>query len=147
MGSEVEFFLFNEDYDTAHRTGYRDLDGGLSLRGRLRDRADLQAGRRARRDAPWPPRRRFPLEFTKGEAGRGQHEINLGYQTAVEMADVNLLLKAAVKEIAHRAGRSATFMAKPHVDDSGSSCHIHSSVWTADAPTTSLMFDPEVRGT
>jgi glutamine synthetase len=142
MGSELEFFLFNEDYDTAHRTGYRDLTPASPF---IDDYAIVQtskqddvlgAMRRGLRGAG------FPLEFTKGEAGKGQHEINLGYQTAVEMADVNLLLKAAVKEIAHKAGRSATFMAKPHFDDSGSSCHIHSSLWTADGPATSLMFDP-----
>jgi glutamine synthetase len=141
MGSEIEFFLFTEGYDTAHHTGYRDLtptspyvdDYAIVQTSKQED--VLGAMRRGLRGAG------FPLEFTKGEAGKGQHEVNLGYQTAVEMADVNLLLKAAVKEIAHRAGRSATFMAKPHRDDSGSSCHVHSSLWTADGPT-SLMFDP-----
>ena len=42
----------------------------------------------------------FPVEFSKGEAGKGQHELNLTYQTAVEMADINLVFKNAVKEIA-----------------------------------------------
>ena len=28
-----------------------------------------------------------PVEFSKGEAGKGQHEINLAYATATEMAD------------------------------------------------------------
>ena len=45
------------------------------------------------------------------------------------MADTNLVFKNAVKEIAAQAGRSVTFMAKPHFDDSGNSCHIHSSLW------------------
>ena len=48
------------------------------------------------------------------------------------MADINLVFKNAVKEIAHASGRSATFMAKPHFDDAGISCHIHSSLWSAD---------------
>ena len=80
----------------------------------------------------------FPVEFSKGEAGKGQHELNLTYQDAVEMADTNLIFKNAVKEIAAAAGRSATFMAKPFFDDAGSSCHIHSSLWTTDM-STSLM--------
>ena len=63
----------------------------------------------------------LPVEFSKGEAGRGQHEINLTFQTAVEMADINLLFKNAVKEIAAATATSATFMAKPHFDDAGSS--------------------------
>ena len=73
----------------------------------------------------------MPVEFSKGEAGRGQHELNLTYQTALEMADTNLVFKNAVKEIAHTCGKSATFMAKPYFADAGSSCHIHSSLWTA----------------
>ena len=31
--------------------------------------------------------RACPVEFSKGEAGRGQHEINLEYADALEMAD------------------------------------------------------------
>ena len=46
------------------------------------------------------------------------------------MADINLVFKNAVKEIAGQVGRSVTFMAKPHFDDGGNSCHIHSSLWT-----------------
>jgi len=34
-----------------------------------------------------------------------------------------------VKEIAQSHGRSATFMAKWHMDQAGSSCHLHTSVW------------------
>ena len=52
------------------------------------------------------------------------------------MADINVLFKNAVKEIAAAHGRSATFMAKPHFDDAGSSCHIHSSLWYADGATS-----------
>ena len=82
----------------------------------------------------------MPVEFSKGEAGRGQHELNLTYQTAVEMADINLVFKNAVKEIAHSFGKSATFMAKPFFDDAGSSCHIHSSLWSTDGQA--LMPEP-----
>ena len=72
----------------------------------------------------------MPVEFSKGEAGKGQHEINLDYTTAVEMADRNSVYKLAAKEIAHFNGRSVSFMAKYDFNDTGSSCHIHSSLWT-----------------
>jgi len=72
------------------------------------------------------------VEFSKGEAGRGQHEINLDYTTAVEMADRNSVYKTAAKEIAHLSGRSVSFMAKYDFNDTGSSCHIHSSLWSLD---------------
>ena len=55
-----------------------------------------------------------------------------------EMADTTIVFKNAVKEIVAQSGRSATFMAKPHFHDGGSSCHIHSSLW-ADGGTRSVM--------
>jgi glutamine synthetase len=80
-----------------------------------------------------------PVEFSKGEAGRGQHEINLEYADALEMADRHVIYKNGAKEIASLAGRSITFMAKYSMDAVGSSCHVHSSVWDGDG-TTSLMW-------
>jgi glutamine synthetase len=38
-------------------------------------------------------------------------------------------MKLAMKEIAEQQGISVTFMAKPHADEAGSSCHIHLSLW------------------
>ncbi len=59
------------------------------------------------------------------------------------MADINLLFKNAVKEIAAAHGASATFMAKPHFDDAGSSFHIHSSLWSPDGSTSLMAGDGE----
>jgi glutamine synthetase len=81
-----------------------------------------------------------PIEFSKGEAGRGQHEINLAYSTAVEMADRHVIYKNGAKEIAGQLGRSITFMAKYSVDEVGSSCHIHSSLWDHTG-TIPMMWD------
>jgi len=67
------------------------------------------------------------VEGTKGEWGRGQHEINLLYAEAMEAADRHILCKHAAKEIAAQQQRSITFMAKPATGDAGSSCHIHFS--------------------
>ena len=80
-----------------------------------------------------------PVEFSKGEAGKGQHEINLEYTSPVEMADRHVVYKNGAKEIVGQHGRSMTFMAKYSSDEVGSSCHIHSSVWNADA-SESLMW-------
>jgi glutamine synthetase len=70
-----------------------------------------------------------PIEFSKGEAGRGQHEINLAYADAIEMADRHVVYKNGAKEIASQLGLSITFMAKYSTEEVGSSCHIHSSLW------------------
>jgi glutamine synthetase len=132
IGSEIEFYLFKETYDDANAAGYRGLTANspyvedYHILQTTKEEDVLGAIRRGLAGAG------MPVEFSKGEAGRGQHELNLTYQTAVEMADINLVFKNAVKEIAHLNGRSATFMAKPHFDDAGSSCHIHSSLWSPD---------------
>jgi glutamine synthetase len=72
---------------------------------------------------------RVPVEFSKGEWGRGQEEINLRHAPALEMADRHVLYKHGVKEIAWQQGGSITFMAKYDMGAAGSSFHIHSSVW------------------
>jgi glutamine synthetase len=82
-----------------------------------------------------------PVEFSKGEAGLGQHEINLRYADAVEMADRATIYKNAAKEIASLNGRAVSFMAKYDEREVGSSCHVHSSLWDADGKA--LMWDGE----
>src|SRR5436190_20935658 len=70
----------------------------------------------------------IPVEFSKGEAWYGQHEVNTRYADAVTSADRHTIYKNGVKEIAFLNGISASFMAKPSEKDIGSSCHIHSSL-------------------
>jgi glutamine synthetase len=72
---------------------------------------------------------RVPVEFSKGEWGKGQEEINLRYAPALEMADRHVLYKQGAKEIAWQQGSSVTFMAKYDMGAAGSSFHLHSSVW------------------
>ena len=135
VASEIEFFLFKDTYDEAHDKGYRDLKPhspwleDYHILQTTKDEYVLGAIRRGLEAAG------IPVEFSKGEAGRGQHEINLDYTTAVEMADRNSVYKLAAKEIAHFAGRSVSFMAKYDFNDTGSSCHIHSSLWSLDGET------------
>jgi glutamine synthetase len=135
VASEIEFFLFKETYDEAYEKGYRDLKPhspwleDYHILQTTKDEYVLGAIRRGLEAAG------IPVEFSKGEAGRGQHEINLDYTTAVEMADRNSVYKLAAKEIAHFAGRSVSFMAKYDFNDTGSSCHIHSSLWSLDGQT------------
>jgi glutamine synthetase len=69
------------------------------------------------------------VESSKGEAWAGQHEINFRFRDALRAADDHVVYKTGIKEIAFQRGCSVTFMAKPHHDWVGSSCHIHSSLW------------------
>ncbi len=132
VASEIEFYLFHDTYDEAHDKGYRGLRPhspwleDYHILQTTKDEYILGQLRRALEEAG------VPVEFSKGEAGKGQQEINLDYTTAVEMADRNSVYKTAAKEIAHFNGRSVTFMAKYDFADTGSSCHIHSSLWSLD---------------
>jgi len=140
FASELEFFLFRESVDEAAAKGYVNLtphsqvieDYHILLT--TRDEYVIRAIRNAMDGAG------VPIEFSKGEAGRGQHEINLAYSTAVEMADRHVIYKNGAKEIASQLGRSITFMAKYSVDEVGSSCHIHSSLWDHTG-NTPMMWD------
>lgn len=85
------------------------------------------------------------VEFSKSEWGLGQQEVNLRYTHALEMADRHLLYKNGVKEIAALNGLTATFMAKPSMDDIGSSFHAHVSAWD-ETGTRTLMPDAQAPG-
>ncbi|WP_128374522.1 glutamine synthetase family protein [Streptomyces cavernae] len=58
----------------------------------------------------------------------GQFEINLTHSDAMRAADRAFRFKAAIKELARKEGRLATFMAKPFNDAGGSGFHLHLSV-------------------
>ena len=70
-----------------------------------------------------------PIEFSKGEAANGQHEVNIRYDHVLESADRSVVFKHGAKEIAYLNGWGITFMAKPDHRWTGSSGHLHMSVW------------------
>jgi len=129
IASELEFFLFNKSYHDAFAANYRDLTPSSDYRvdyqimQPTRDEPLFRAIRNMMGDA------RVPIESSKGEWGRGQHEINFPYADPISIADLHVLFKQGVKEIAAQQGRSVTFMAKPSMTEPGNSCHIHTSLW------------------
>lgn len=128
-GAELEFFLFRESFEEAATKGYRGLTPDSNT---IQDYHILQTSKdehliRAIRNGM--DGAGVPIECSKGEAGFAQHEINLRYAEALEMADRLAIYKNGAKEIAALAGRAITFMAKYTMDDVGSSCHVHSSLW------------------
>ena len=138
--TELEFYLFADSFDEASAKNWRGL---VPHSATIEDYQLLQTSREEyvlRRIRNEMLAAGIPIEFSKGEAGRGQHEVNVTYGGALETADRHLVFKHGVKEIAAQEGRAATFMAKWSMAEAGSSCHLHTSLW--DATTgESLMAD------
>ena len=68
------------------------------------------------------------METSKGEWGKGQHELNIRYADVLTMADRHAVYKQCLKELADRMDLSVTFMAKYDAGQAGSSCHMHMSL-------------------
>ena len=127
--TELEHYLFRTSYREAAQRGYRDLEPAgwyledyHILQG-TRTESFHSAARRHLKNSG------VPVETSKGEWGNGQHELNVRYAEALDMADRHVIFKQCLKEIAELSGMSLTFMAKPDASQAGSSCHIHFSLW------------------
>ena len=134
-GAELELYLFKDSYEDAARKRYIDLETA----GRYNEDYQILPGTREeyvigeiRRKVD---RSGIPVEFSKGEGGPGQQEINLRYADFLEMADRSVLYKHAAKEIAWQQGASVTFMAKWDERYAGSSMHVHASLWDETGST------------
>jgi glutamine synthetase len=62
-------------------------------------------------------------------ATAGQCEINFKFGNVITAADAIHKFKYAVKNTAHKHGKTATFMPKPMFYDNGSGMHCHLSIW------------------
>jgi glutamine synthetase len=143
FASELEFYLYKESYAEAWEKDFRDLTPTIPyildyhVLATTMDEQYLGPIRRGMHAAG------IPVEFSKGEAWLGQHEVNTRYADAVTSADRHTIYKNGVKEIAYLNGISATFMAKPSEKDIGSSCHFHSSLVGADGESAFVDGDEE----
>ncbi|MHB8379193.1 MAG: glutamine synthetase family protein [Acidimicrobiales bacterium] len=130
-GTELEFIVFDDTYEEAWRSGYRDLTPAnlynvdYSLQGTSRIEPLLGRVRRSMRDAG------MIVESLKGECNLGQHEIAFKFAELVDKCDEHGLFKLGAKEIASQEGCSLTFMAK-YNEREGNSCHVHLSLREKD---------------
>jgi glutamine synthetase len=120
VGPELEYFLFRDDQgtETLDEGGYfamTTLDAASGLRQET-VRALESMG--------------IPIEYVHHEVGPSQHEIDMRYAPALEMADHTVTYRLIVKEIAKKAGYHATFMPKPIFGENGSGMHTHQSLFS-----------------
>ena len=148
VASELEFFLYNNSYTEAAASRFSKLTPSSDYR------IDYHTFQTTREESLFRIVRnqltaaRVPIESSKGEWGRGQHEVNFIYSDPIEMADMHCVFKQGIKEIAAAQNRAITFMAKPSMTEPGSSCHIHTSLaangantfWDAGAEQSSPLF-------
>ncbi|MBU1672224.1 MAG: glutamine synthetase family protein [Actinobacteria bacterium] len=80
------------------------------------------------------------VEYSHHEVGPSQHEIDLRYTDALQMADNAMTYRLVVKEVAMKAGVHATFMPKPLFGENGSGMHTHMSLFKGDS---NAFFDPK----
>jgi glutamine synthetase len=130
-GTELEFIVFDDTYEEAWHSGYRDLTPAnlynvdYSLQGTSRIEPLLGRVRRSMRDSG------MIVESLKGECNLGQHEIAFKFAELVDKCDEHGLFKLGAKEIASQEGCSLTFMAK-YNEREGNSCHVHLSLREKD---------------
>jgi glutamine synthetase len=84
------------------------------------------------------------VERSHHEVGTaGQAEINYRFDSLAKSADKVMLFKYIIKNVAHRNGRTVTFMPKPLFGDNGSGMHCHQSLWKDGVP---LFYDEKGYG-
>jgi glutamine synthetase len=120
IGPEAEYFLFKDDKgtETLDEGGYfaqTTMDAATTIR-RDTIRALEQMG--------------IPVEYHHHEVGPSQHEIDIRFTNAADMADYMLTYRLIVKEVAKQHGFHATFMPKPLFGENGSGMHTHQSLFT-----------------
>ncbi|MDP6380141.1 MAG: glutamine synthetase family protein, partial [Phycisphaerae bacterium] len=119
VGPELEYFYFKDSggTETLDAGGYFDLTP-LDVASDLRRDTVLALGEMG-----------IAVEYSHHEVAPSQHEVDLRYMPALQMADAAMTYRLAVKEVAMQHGVYATFMPKPVFGVNGSGMHTHQSLF------------------
>ncbi len=154
IGPEAEFFIFdNVRFDQKSQEGYYhiDSDEGIWNSGKADEKNLGYKIRNKEGYFPCSPtdslqdlRTEMILEMEKAGiqvekhhhevATAGQAEIDLRFDSLVNMADKMMWYKYIVKNVAKRHNKTVTFMPKPLFGDNGSGMHTHQSIWKGGKP-------------
>ncbi len=115
-GPELEFFIFpSSDKPVPMDVGGYFFSG---RHGEIRKEIQLLLHRMG-----------IATEYDHHEVAHGQHEIDLRYLGALDMADTAMIFRYMVKKVCRMHGLYATFMPKPINGQNGSGMHVHQSLW------------------
>ncbi|MCP5059676.1 MAG: type I glutamate--ammonia ligase [bacterium] len=155
FGPEAEFFVFNDArFSTGANHGFFEVDSveGIWNSGREEEGGNLGYKPRHKEGYfPVPPTDslqdlRTEMVLVMQQVGlhveaqhhevatAGQCEIDMKFETMLDMADRLTKFKYVVKQVARQNGATATFMPKPLFDDNGSGMHCHQSIWKEGTP-------------
>lgn len=157
FGPEAEFFIFDEArfHNNQNSAGYFfNSEEGHWNSGREGEAGNLNNGNHIRSKEGYVPLApldslidiRNTISSILMEVGinvechhhevatAGQCEIDFKYSNLLHTADNLMLFKYVVKNTAHAAGKTATFMPKPLYGDNGSGMHVHQSLWKDGEP-------------
>ena len=130
VGPEAEYFLFKDE------NGTETLDAGGYFA-----QTTMDAATTVRRDTIRALESMgIPVEYHHHEVGPSQHEIDIRFAPALDMADFMLTYRLVVKEVAKQHGYHATFMPKPLFGENGSGMHTHQSLFRDGR---NQFFDPD----
>ncbi|MFP3903186.1 MAG: glutamine synthetase family protein [Armatimonadota bacterium] len=131
VGPELEYFYFGE---CSTPLQYLDAGGYFDL-------TPLDVASDLRRDTILTLEQMgIDVEYSHHEVAPSQHEIDLRYAGALEMADTAMTYRLAVKEIAMQHDVYATFMPKPIQGENGSGMHTHQSLFRDGR---NVFYDPD----
>ncbi|MGC8738979.1 MAG: type I glutamate--ammonia ligase [Candidatus Hydrogenedens sp.] len=154
IGPEAEFFIFdNIRYDQTPNSGYYFIDSDEGIWNSGRDEKPNLGYKLRYKEGyfPIPPSdatHNIRSEMVKlmldcgievechhhEVATGGQAEIDMRYAPLTQMADQLTLYKYIIKNVAHKNGKTVTFMPKPLFSDNGSGMHCHISLWKGGKP-------------
>ncbi|MCW2723912.1 MAG: glutamine synthetase, type [Frankiales bacterium] len=155
FGAEAEFYIFDSiRYDTTPGSSYHYIDAEAAAWNSGREEEGGNLGYKPRMKGGYFPVAptdhyadlRDDMAVHLEEAGmvveRGHHEvgsagqaeINYRFGALLESADNLVLFKYLIKNTAHAAGKTVTFMPKPIFGDNGSGMHCHMSLWKDGEP-------------
>ncbi len=120
VGPELEYFLFKD------KSGTETLDEGGYFAMTAQDAATELRNETIKALEGMG----IHIEYHHHEVAPSQHEIDMRYAPALDMADRTMTYRLVVKEIAAKNGVYATFMPKPLFGENGSGMHTHMSLFT-----------------